>query len=320
MNRGHLTRSFLGSALLLAIGLTAIALVPRLSAQEDAGAAKATPLGVRQLRVERMMEDLEQKFQSLAATLQETEPARADKLKKTLNEAKSLGVKARMANIAKLLNDSQLDNATNEQRGILADVRKLLELLLDEDKKAIDETRDLEGLKADLQAILKDEKKLENESNKIANKDDTLANLAKQIAAVEKLIKDQENVIKKTADARAKGPQALGPVADAQRAVREETQKVAGDIAGTPKAPESPEGKEGEGAGKEGAGKEGAGKEGAGKEGAGKEGAGKEGAGKEGAGKEGAGAALRARAGDIVGILITRATTPKIDYIFSICP
>ncbi|HTN73966.1 MAG TPA: hypothetical protein VL096_01920, partial [Pirellulaceae bacterium] len=282
MNPRPLYRSLIASSALFFSGLGAIALVPQVfvlpTFAQETVERKPTPLGVRQQAVERMMDDLESKFKTLAQTLSKTEPQRAEKLIKTLNEAKSLGVQARMSAITKLLDESQLDSATNEQTTILKDVRKLLELLLDEDKKdPLEEAKRLEELKRNLEEIIKDERNQETDTNKLANKDETLDKLGKQIAAVQKLIEKQQEIVKQTGEARVKGAQALGPIAEAQRGVREATQKVADDINGKPSEDAAGEGKPGEG--KPGEGKPGEGKPGEGKPGEGKPGEGKPGEG-----------------------------------------
>ena len=53
-----------------------------------ARALPATPLGVRQARVERMMRELERKFTALAAALEETEKEQADRLTGTISSFK----------------------------------------------------------------------------------------------------------------------------------------------------------------------------------------------------------------------------------------
>src|SRR5882724_5259862 len=98
-------------------------------AQENAAAPSSggkTPLGVRQQRVEQMTEQLERRFGSLIQTLQQTEPERAERLKKTLDEAKKLQLKDRMAFITKSLDAANLETATDKQKDVLADIRRLL--------------------------------------------------------------------------------------------------------------------------------------------------------------------------------------------------
>jgi len=224
-------------------------------------ASGKTPLGVRQQRVERMMDDLERKFKILAQTLQKTEPERAERIVKTLQESKQLLVQQKMADIVKLLDQSQLDDATTGQQQVLKDIRHLIALLLNEqdDRSAQEEWQQLMEWKKTIEDILDEERPQKAESDRLANKEQTLADLAAQIKAVEELIKQQEKVNADTGEARPKGVAALGKVAGQQAKVREATEKTADMIAG--KKPG--EGKPGEG--KPGEGKAGEGKPGEGK-------------------------------------------------------
>ncbi|MCI0360790.1 MAG: hypothetical protein L0211_20115, partial [Planctomycetaceae bacterium] len=71
-----------------------------------------TPLGVRQQRVERMMEELERKFRTLRQSIEKNEPDRAKRLEETYNKAKELLIQQRMGEITKLLDQARLDTAT----------------------------------------------------------------------------------------------------------------------------------------------------------------------------------------------------------------
>ncbi len=115
--------SFAGSVLVLFSMLAAA------SAQkpDDAADLKTTPLGVRQARVERMVEDLERKFNQLAQALAKAEPERAQKLADALKQAQALGIKGRMAAITRLLDQQQLDPAKAEESKILGDLKDLLD-------------------------------------------------------------------------------------------------------------------------------------------------------------------------------------------------
>src|SRR5438034_7835117 len=128
------------------------------AAQETPPATGGTsPLGIRQQRVERMMEDLERKFKSLKLALQQNEPERAERLQLTLNRAKELLIQKRMTDITKLLDQAQLDTATDGQKALLADIRALLELLLNEksDKdKAREEFERLSQWKQEIEKLI----------------------------------------------------------------------------------------------------------------------------------------------------------------------
>ena len=200
-------------------------------------ATSKTPLGVRQQRVERMMEDLERKFKVLAQTLQKTEPERAERIVKTLQESKQLLIQQRMDEISKLLDESQLEGATSGQTQVLGDIHKLIALLLDQHNdrdKIREEYERLNEWKKEIESILQEERPQKAESDRLANKPQTLADLAAQIKAVEKLIKQQAEVNQATGEARAQGVQALGKSAGQQAKVREETEKTVDMVSGKP--------------------------------------------------------------------------------------
>lgn len=261
---------------------------------------KVSPLGVRQQQVERMMEELEAKFQNLAQTLQKTEPDRAAKLIAALQESRKLGIEQRMARIVGMLDTARLDTATDEQKLVVDDLKKLIELLLDEasDKdRAMDEAERLQKWKEEIKKLIAEQQPQKRESEKIAKKDDTLKNLDAQIADLKDLISKEQKVIESTESARKEGVQKFGPVADEQAKVREGTQKLKEQLskegkeakAADAKAANTPEGekKPGEGQPKEGQPKEGEAKGREPKEGQPKEGEAKGGEGKAGEPKEG---------------------------------
>lgn len=264
---------------------------------------KTSALGVRQDHVKRMMQDLEQKFVDLARTLEKTEPAQAKRLIQALQQSKETLIENRMGKIAGALNDAQFDSATAEQKRVVADLKKLIAVLLEDenDRDRIQAEIDrLERWKKEINDLIEEETNNRRDSEKVSDKEKAQADLAAQIAKVEDLIKRQQQVLDKTAKARAEGIQALGPVAGEQAKLRGETEKLAKEI-GKPRAEESDsekaepkpgEGKPGEGKpgeGKPGEGKPGEGKPGEGKPGEGKPGEGKPGEGKPGEGKPGEG-------------------------------
>lgn len=157
------------AGLLLAFALCAASA----AAQESPPTAPATPLGIRQQRVERMMEDLERKFKSLKLSLQQNEPERAERLQQTLNKAKELLIQKRMGDITRLLDQTQLDTATDGQKALLADIRALLELLLNEKSnrdKAREEFERLSQWKQEIEKLIRQERTEKRESDRLANK------------------------------------------------------------------------------------------------------------------------------------------------------
>jgi len=256
-----------------------------------------TPLGVRQQRVERMMEELERKFRTLRQSIEKNEPDRAKRLEETYNKAKELLIQQRMGDITKLLDQARLDTATDGQKAILADIRTLLEILLDEKsdrEKAREEFERLSQWKKEIENLITQERGEKRESDKVANKDKTLADMQAKIKALEQAIAAQKEVIAATEAARADGIQGLGKIAPQQAETRQKAESIANQIAkeaGDEKGPfeAKPIESSNPGDAKPGEGKPGEGKPGEGKPGEGKPGEGKPGEGKPGEGQAGEG-------------------------------
>jgi hypothetical protein len=209
--------------------------------------AGSTPLGVRQQRVERMMEDLERKFRTLRQSIEKNEPDRAKRLEETYNKAKELLIQQRMGDITKLLDQARLDTATDGQKAILADIRTLLEILLDEKsdrEKAREEFERLSQWKKDIENLISQERGEKRQSDKVADKEKSLADLQAKIQALEQAIAAQKGVITATDAARTEGIQGLGKITGQQAAAREKAEAVANQIAkdaGDAKGPFEPE-------------------------------------------------------------------------------
>ncbi len=278
------------------------------SQQPATESAGLTPLGIRQQRVERMMEEVERKFKRLAQTLQQTEPERAELLIAALQQAKQMLVQEKMAEITKLLDGTKLDAASTEQKLVMTDLRKLLAILTEEKndrEKIVDEYNRLQEWKKDIENLISEERGLKRESEKVGNKEQSLDALQKQIQTLEGILERERGIVKQTEQARAEGPLGLTPLAGDQKKLRGETEKLADEISKQGEDPtstqssegESGEAKPGEGKpdngepaeGKSGEGKPGEGKPGEGKPGQGKPGEGKPGEGKPGEGKPGEG-------------------------------
>jgi len=147
-----------------------------------------SPLGIRQQRVERMMEDLERKFKSLKLALQQTEPERAERLQQTLNRAKELLIQKRMGDVTRLLDQARLDSAGDGQKALLADIRALLALLLDEKNdrdKAREEFERLSQWKKEIEKLIRAERGEKRESDRLANKEKAIGDLEAKIKAAQ---------------------------------------------------------------------------------------------------------------------------------------
>lgn len=229
------------------------------SALEEASTDATSSLGVRQQRIGRMMSDLERKLTRLADSLQENEPGRAEKLRRTLEESRDLLMQERMRGIVGMLDDTQLDDATAEQRAIILQLRELVDILLEEDSAWDEVQREIEQLEAwkkRVEDLIDQELEELAESDRLVNREDTLSDLDAQIAGVRELIERQENVVDKIEQAREEGIQAFRNAADEQEEVREETEQLAeeaeGQSSGQPSEGQPSEGQPSEGQPSEG--------------------------------------------------------------------
>ena len=247
---------------LLAIGLLLAAFtlpVPTIAndAKSD-GAAKAgaDSVAIRQERVVHMMGELEDKFRSLASTLEKTEPEQAKRLITALNKSKEELIQPRLKTIVEKMKTGEFEYTTEVDgkritRNIMQDQEdivnslKALAQLLTEDPSELDEKlremRELEKFKVEVEKLINRENEHLTESKKAADPDAATKDLDKQIASVAKLIGKQEDVIKKTGAAREKGVHEVNKVTKDQKDVRKETEDAKKDVAGK----ESQEGKEG---------------------------------------------------------------------------
>ena len=178
------------------------------------GERRPSPLGVRQQRVERMMDDLQQRFQRLSQTLEETEPDRAKRLIETLQQSKQLQIQQRMQKIAQMLDETRLDSASGEQKQIIADLRALIAMLLEDEKseEKLSEQERLQQLREQLENILQEQRAEQRETDQVARREEALAELAARIKALEKLIEQQKGVVAQAQSARTQGAQAVGKI------------------------------------------------------------------------------------------------------------
>jgi hypothetical protein len=212
-----------------------LAFAPLLSdAQAPPAAETDSPLGVRQQRVARLMQDVERSFLALAKSLEATEPEKAARLVKAFEESKSLLVEQRMREIVKLLDGTRLDVAGTEQKEVVTDVRKLLAILMADDPEREERRAEIEQLKAwhqQLSVLIRDEQRQQQETEKLDKKDATQKKIDQQIEAVKELIRRQESLARQTATTRAQSISTLAELAGPQQTLRNDTEFVAKGIA-----------------------------------------------------------------------------------------
>jgi hypothetical protein len=206
-------------------------------AQAPATPESDSPLGVRQQRVARLMQDVERSFLALAKSLEATEPEKAARLVKAFEESKSLLVEQRMREVVRLLDGTKLDAAGSEQKQVVTDVRKLLTILMSDDPDREERRAEIEQLKAwhqQLSVLIRDEQRQQQETQKLDQKDATQKKIDQQIEAVKELLRRQESLVRQTATTRAQSVSTLAELAGPQQTLRNDTEFVAKGTAQPP--------------------------------------------------------------------------------------
>ncbi len=243
---------FAQPALVGAAGEDAKPATPTKAADKPA-TKSTTPAGIQQEHVAQRLKLLEERFIELAEALKENEPDQAARLIEALQHAKQNLLRHRMLEIAKQLDGGELQQASDKQKQVTEDLRRLIDILtkdpsrLDELQARIDQ---LERWKAQVQDLIDDENRIKNDTDNIGKKDEVLANLDKQIADLENVIKAQKGVMGKTQDATKQGPRAVERVTGDQEAVRKKTEDLAKEVAGQKGTPSDGSGKPSDASGK----------------------------------------------------------------------
>jgi hypothetical protein len=180
----------------------------------------SSPLGIRQQRIERMMDELQEKFKSLKLALQDNEPQQAERLQLALNTAKELLIQKRMDDVARLLDESRLDAADDGQKAVLKDIRTLLALLLEEKggrELALEEFERLTKWKERIETLIQAENGQRRESEH---------STADSPQAFEKRARNQDDLANQTHDLDRQMQQAESPigrpqVAEAHQSMRQ---------------------------------------------------------------------------------------------------
>ncbi len=203
---------------------------------DDAGEDGQTPLGVRQENVRRMITEMRDRFLQLAQTLARTEPEQAERLTQAIREASEALIEQRAAEIADMLNRGQLDAAAAAQQQVIGELKRLIDLLTRDSEldEMLEEMRRLERWRQQVAQLIQREAGHLNETQNLTQKDKALANLDAQIAALKALIDKQAGVVDQIGQARQEGLRALDRAADAQRAVRQQTEALGRAMQGAP--------------------------------------------------------------------------------------
>ncbi len=202
-------------------------------AAEARGADQTSPLGARQQRIKRLLNDLESKFTELATKLSEEQPEQAEKLEEAFKQSKDLLLMQRMDEITALLDSAKLESATDEQGNVIGDLKDLIDLLLYEEseyERLQREIKQLEQWKEALDGLIDDERELQEESDSLADPEKALADLEAQIEKTKDLIEQQNAMLESTAKHDGSDVDAMDELADEQADLRQQTEALAEEL------------------------------------------------------------------------------------------
>ena len=210
-------------------------LISPISAIAAEQAEPGSPLGVRQQRVRRMMQDLDRKFQSLAEKLQATEPEQAKRLVEAFQQSKERLLEKRMTDISRLLDQTKLTAASGKQNEVLTELDALLRILLEQARdwdRVNDEIDRLEKMRQQVRELLEKQRDHLHETDRLANRDKTLADMDRQIQQLEELIARQEDVYDQTKQSTPEDLDTVRELAEEQDALQQDTEQLAQEVAG----------------------------------------------------------------------------------------
>ncbi|MEM9479279.1 MAG: hypothetical protein AAGA58_06405 [Verrucomicrobiota bacterium] len=204
------------------------------TAQEapDAGvgaAGEESPLGIRQLRIKRLLGEIEDRFNEIAEKIEAENPEEAGKLREAIGALQEKLLTQRIDDIASLLDAANLETASEAQQELIVEVKDLLNLLLEEESEAERrerEIRELREWKEALDELIEREKDIRQETETTENTEKAAEALEGDIEKVDELIEKQKELKNQTENVKGRLEETDRLGAE-QRELREETEDLA---------------------------------------------------------------------------------------------
>ncbi|HRW52498.1 MAG TPA: hypothetical protein P5081_06390 [Phycisphaerae bacterium] len=200
---------------------------------EAPGGPEAKPgeaLADRQAIIADRVKRLEDRMFQLAQALKKTDPEKAQRLVEGLAALREDGLTDHINDVVRMLKEKRLADATDEQVLVEAQMQLILKLLMEETNdldKQREELKRLEEIRKELKQLLSDQKRAK-ESAERQDAQKRLADALEDAATTARdLLNRQEGL---NADSGSGGDNAARP-ADAQAAVRGETEALAREVA-----------------------------------------------------------------------------------------
>lgn len=191
-------------------------------------------LAALQTSVRNQLLELERSFVAIANAIAPTESERAARLLEALRASKEALLVQRMAETATALAAGRVEEAVKSQTRLAAEIRSMLALLTSDLAASTMEAeiRKLEEFQAQVRKLLGRQQELRRDNQGPQERAQALSALEQALARLNALRERQVSLNKETAAAAAQGAHALDKVAEAQKALHQDTQDAVKGVEG----------------------------------------------------------------------------------------
>ncbi|GMV96371.1 MAG: hypothetical protein AMXMBFR83_07370 [Phycisphaerae bacterium] len=201
------------------------------STQPGAGGERARdPLATKQQIVRDRMTQLEDRMFRLTEKLAQSEPEQARKLEAAMKRSQELLIRRSMEDAIALLEAGKLTDASDRQAAAVKGLEGVLKILLEEPDNTRERQAEIDKLQAyqdQVRKLLENERMLRTQSEAAPRLARLLAGIQAAIAQIESLIEREQKQIEQTQEASKGRPADAGALNRAQKAIREETERLA---------------------------------------------------------------------------------------------
>lgn len=227
---------------MLVLSVTFAAMLRPLGGAADEPATQPAENGIerladRQGQVLTRLTRLEDRLFRLSEALKRTEPDHAARLLDALSTSRNMLLRQRVEQIVGELRAARLSDAADRQQQLVADLNKLLALLLDEKRDDAERKQEMDALKAlreRLDALLKEQQEELAAAQKAAELQRKIGDLAQARDRVRGLLGKQRDVSAATKAAESSNSAEAGKLAEPQKQVGQETESLSKELGEIP--------------------------------------------------------------------------------------
>lgn len=218
---------------------------PPAAAPGKSAVSDADRLSFDQTKVVGQMNELEERMFRLADALKALEPENSSRLRLALKFAREELIQQQMKEVQQLLATVKLDEASTEQKQLIAKLQRLHDLLLSNDlnfQMQLERLRLIREILRQLDANIKEEDRERKNSTETASHQQQLAQLQKRRKGLEQLVAEQASHLEKsrTLTKQAAAPKSDAPSAAPLATAQEKTQRDTGALRKESAGPPNP--------------------------------------------------------------------------------